>query len=257
MPEHDALLHQYRAQHDQAAREQLIVRYLPLVKYLAGRLAVSVPAHVESGDLESYGVFGLIDALEKFDPSRGVKFETYASTRIKGAMLDALRAQDPAPPAWRQRQKRLETVYHDLELRLGRAATEQEVAAALGVTLDELSAWEMEVAALSVVSLDDWWHDTTAGDRPLAGVDLLPDEREPAPEQQLLEREQVRLLGQAIDRLPEKERLVITLYYYEELTAKEIAQVLGVTPSRVSQLHSRAVLRLRGALLSTDKATPA
>lgn len=245
------LLKAYRASREPGLREKILLGHAPLVKYLAGRIAVGLPPHLDSSDLEGYGIIGLMDALEKFDPARGVKFETYAATRIRGAILDGLRAQDPAPPVYRQRQKMLEEAYRTLEARLGRFAEDHEVAAHLGLSLAELSTWEAEVASLGLSSLDEFWHESQDGsDRPLTGVDILRDDRTPDPEEEYCESEKCRLLAEAVDELPDKERLVITLCYYEELTAKEVARILDVTPSRVSQLHSRAVTRLKGFLFT-------
>ncbi len=245
------LFKSYRVSRDPALREKILLEHAPLVKYLAGRIAVGLPPHLDAWDLEGYGIIGLMDALEKFDPARGVKFETYAATRIRGAILDGLRAQDPAPPIYRQRQKLLEEAYRTLEARLGRCACDSEVAAHLGISINELSAWEAEVASLSLTSLDDFWHESQdTSDRSLAGVDILRDERTPNPEEEFCESEKCRLVAKAIEELPHRERLVITLCYYEELTAKEVAQILEVTPSRVSQLHSRAIMRLKGALFA-------
>lgn len=239
----------YRLDHDRSLRERILVEHASLVKYLAGRIAVGLPPHIDVGDLEGYGVLGLIDALEKFDPSRGIKFETYAAVRIRGAILDGLRAQDPAPPVYRQRQKLLDEAYHQLEAKLGRFADDSEVAEHLGVSVNELSNWHAEVAALNLTSLDEIWHESRDGsDRSLTGIEILQDERMPGPEEKLCEGETCRLLAEAVERLPEKERLVITLCYYEKLTAKEVAGVLEVTPSRISQLHSRAITRLKAAL---------
>ena len=244
----DQLFARYHAEHSQSLRDRLILNHLPLVKYVAGRIAIGLPPHLEVGDLESYGLFGLLEAIDRFDPSRGVKFETYASARIPGAILDGLRAQDPAPPAWRQRQKRLEQAYAALEARLGRPPSQLEVAESLGVGVKEIQAWEAEAASLAVVSLDDIWHSgEESGDRALTGGEMLADGGA-GPDDALLQAERKRILAEAIEHLQEKERLVLALYYYEGLTAKEVASVLGVTPSRVSQLHGRAILRLRGAL---------
>lgn len=239
----------YRQTQDPALRESLLVRYLPLVKQTAGRLAVGMPPHVETADLESYGLFGLMDALSRFDETRGIKFETYAATRIRGAILDGLRSQDPAPPVWRERSRRLEQAHAALEARLGRAATEEELARYLGLTRAEVQQWEREAAALVVLPLDELRQDDRGGGhRPLAGHDRVPADSAEAPETQAVLRERAELLAEAIEALPERERLVITLCYFEEVTAKEVAEILGVTASRVSQLHSRALVRLRAAL---------
>lgn len=238
----------YRLMKDPQIRERLILENVGLVRYVAGRIAIGLPSNVSLGDLESYGIFGLIDAIDKFDPSRGVKFQTYAIARIKGAILDGLRADDPAPGAWRQKAKMLERAHRELEARLGRSATAGELAAHLGLTVDGLQSWELEVSSLAVTYLDELWHPDEDGGAGLAGVDLIADPAGRDPLSAVLLEERKKILGQAIERLSEKERLVVTLYYYEGLTAKEVAQVMGLSPSRISQLHSRAIFRLRGAL---------
>lgn len=244
----ESVWRKYRQTQDSALRDELLVRHLPLVKQVAGRLAVGLPPHVEVADLESYGLFGLIDAINRYEETRGVKFETYASTRIRGAILDGLRSQDPAPPAWRERSRRLEQAYAVLEGRYGRAVTEEEVARYLGITAAELQQWEQEAAALIVMPLDELRGEQDGGNRPLAGYDVIQAGPAEMPEVQTLDSERRALLAEAIQSLPERERLVITLCYYEEVTAKEVAEILGVTPSRVSQLHSKALVRLRAAL---------
>lgn len=245
----DSVWQRYRQTQDPALREALVMRHLPLVKHIAGRLAAGMPPHIEAADLESYGLFGLLDAIGRFDEARGVKFETYAATRIRGAILDGLRSQDPAPPVWRERARRLEQAHAALETRLGRAATEDELARYLGVTPAEVQQWEREAAALIVLPLDDLRPNDSRDDRrPLAGHDRVRGGPAGVPEAEALQGERKALLAEAIRSLPERERLVITLCYFEEVTAKEVADILGVTPSRVSQLHSRALVRLRAAL---------
>lgn len=245
----ESVWQQYRRTQDPALRETLLVQHLPLVKQIAGRLAAGMPPHVEVADLESYGLFGLLDALGRYDEARGVKFETYAATRIRGAILDGLRSQDPAPPAWRERARRLEQAHAALEARFGRAATDEELACHLGLSLAELQQWEREAAALIVLPLDDLRADDARPDnRPLAGLNRVRAGDDGAPELEALSGERTALLADAIRALPERERLVITLCYFEEVSAKEVAEILGVTPSRVSQLHSKALVRLRAAL---------
>lgn len=250
----ESVWHKYRQTQDSALRDELLVRHLPLVKHVAGRLAAGLPPHVELADLESYGLFGLLDAINRYEEARGVKFETYASTRIRGAILDGLRSQDPAPPAWRERSRRLEQAHTALEARHGRAATEDELTRYLGITAAELQQWEQEAAALVVMPLDELRTDQEDGNRPLAGHDLIKAAPDGMPEVQTLDSERRALLAEAIEALPERERLVITLCYYEEVTAKEVAEILGVTPSRVSQLHSKALVRLRAALARHSQA---
>lgn len=243
----------YKEQGDPKAREQLILRYLPLVKYVAGRVAIGLPPHVDADDLYSYGIFGLLNAVERFDHTRGIKFETYAITRIKGAILDGLRAMDWVPSSLRQRARELEEAYWRLESRLGRPATDEEVAAALNLSLEDFHRLLVEVSRSQLVSLDELWGgEGEEGDFSLK--DLLGDENAEDPFSTAAFAEVKQTLAEAIAFLPEKERLVITLYYYEGLTAKEVSQVLGLSVSRVSQLHTRALLRLRGRLSRTRPA---
>jgi RNA polymerase sigma factor for flagellar operon FliA len=235
----------YRAA-EPSEREQLVLRYLPLVKHVAARLAMGLPAHIELDDLYSYGVFGLLDALEKFDPTRGVKFETYAFTRVKGAILDGLRAMDWVPASMRQRARQVEEAFGRVEARLGRAATDEEVAAELGLGLEEFQRLMADMERATLLSLDELWGDESGEEYAL--LDLLHDEHATDPTQSAEWRDREEILARAIARLPERERTVITLFYYDGLTPKEIAAVLGVSVSRISQLHARAVLRLRGFL---------
>lgn len=233
---------------DPEARERLIVHYAPLVKYVSGRVAMGLPPNIDPEDLNSYGIFGLVDALEKFEPDRGVKFETYAIARIRGAVFDGLREQDWVPRTVRQKARRLEQTIARLEARLGRSATDAEVSAAMNMSLEEYTALLSEIRGTGIVSLDEWWAMDGDDDKGLTLGELIED---PAAEHvgAAIEAEEVeKLLGQVIDALPEREKLIITLYYYEGLTLKEIGHVLGVTESRVSQLHTRAIVRLRARL---------
>ncbi len=242
----------YKETGDARAREQLILEHAPLVKYVAGRMAIGLPPNVEVDDLISFGIFGLLDAIEKFDPGRGVKFETYAISRIRGAILDGLRATDWIPHSVRRRVKELERTYQALEQRLGRLVTDEEVARAMGIAVAELYVLLGEVNRLSIVSLDDLWPGDENPENNLQPVETIEDKTSPNPELYAHRQERKRVMAEAIERLPEKERLVVTLYYYEGLTAKEISQVLGVSQSRISQLHGKALLRLR-AWLGRDR----
>ncbi|MBE3590223.1 MAG: FliA/WhiG family RNA polymerase sigma factor [Firmicutes bacterium] len=244
----------YRQSQDAADKDALVERYLPLVKHVAGRLAVGLPQHIDPEDLYSYGVFGLLDAIAKFDPSRGVKFETYAYTRIRGSMLDGLRDMDWVPASLRQKARQLERAYGELEARLGRAATDEEVAAALGMDPQALQELLRDVARVTVVSLDDaaWSHEE--GDGEVALQEIVADGRARDPLESAYLQERKRILAEAIDKLPPKERTVVALYYYEGLTATEIAHVMGLSVSRISQLHSKAILRLRGRLARQKEA---
>lgn len=244
----EQLWRRFKSDSDAKAREKLIVHYAPLVKYVSGRIAMGLPPNIDPEDLNSYGIFGLVDAVEKFEPDRGVKFETYAIARIRGAVFDGLREQDWVPRTVRQKARRLEQTVAELEARLGRTATDAEVRRALNMSQDEYAALLTEIRGTGIISLDEWWAAEGDDDKGLSLGELLED-----PDAEHLgaavEAEQVeQLLGEVIDALPERERLIVTLYYYEGLTLKEIGRVLGVTESRVSQLHTRAIVRLRARL---------
>jgi len=225
-------------------RDALITEYVPLVKYHAGVLKLRLPSHIEQDDLISSGVVGLIDALDRFDASRGIKFKTYAEFRIRGAMLDYLREMDWFPRSVRQRATNLQAVYSRLEVTLGRAPEEEEVAAHLKISLADLQKELLAVSGLTVFSLDASKEDETDSVILRALGDAAMNE---AKEAELL-RELKEILGNAIDLLPEKEKQLIALYYYEDLTMKEIGHLLSLGEPRICQLHSQAVLRLRGKL---------
>lgn len=228
-------------------RNALIERYAPLVKYVAGRMAMNMPPQVEFDDLVSYGIFGLIDAIEKYEPARGFKFKTYATTRIRGAIIDELRALDWIPRSVRQKSRELQQVYAELENRLGRAATDDEIARELGISVKDLDQRLSDVSGTAVISLEDVWHVGSDDDEIQVGDTLAGSEKD-MPNYKIEREEVKRILISAIKELPDREKEVIALYYYEELTLKEIGLVLGVTESRVSQLHSKAVLRLKSKL---------
>ncbi|NLE26048.1 MAG: FliA/WhiG family RNA polymerase sigma factor [Clostridiaceae bacterium] len=234
----------YSETKDQGIKEQLIIEYADLVKYVAGRLSIYFGSNVEYDDLVGYGVFGLIDAIDKFDLSKKVKFETYASLRIRGAIIDSIREQDWAPRSLRKKGKELERAYFELENQLGHSASDQEVADKLGITLDELNKLLQEVNLSQMISLEDYLeqnHET--------GFDPFSMQKESnMPEQRLEVVELKEILADSIDKLPEKERTVVTLYYYEELTLKEISLIMKVSESRISQLHTKAIMRMRGKL---------
>lgn len=231
---------------DRRARDELIVRYAPLVKYVAGRMAIHLARRVEQDDLIGYGACGLIDAIERFDPWRGVRFETYAIARIKGAMIDGLRAMDWVPASLRHKSKQVERAMRQLENRLGRSATDEEIAQELGWTMDEFYVQMNALAGTSILSVEDIW--TSPDDVTGTSVPDVRDDRATNPLDEAEWTSKREELARAIQRLPEREKLVVTLYYYEGLTVKEIGQVLGVSPSRVSQIHTRAVMRLRAHL---------
>ena len=242
-----ALWQEYRRTHDQAVRDRLILTYAPLVKFVAGRLGSSLPAHVDEQDLVSYGLLGLIGAIERFDPDREIKFETYAIARIKGAIIDELRSLDWVPRSVRTRAREIERAIAELERQLLRAPTDAEIAAKIGITSDELEGSLAEIGRSSMAALDELWTPSGGGDQ-ISLIDTIEDTTGPNPEFSLEQTELREALGEAIARLPEREKLVVTLYYYEELTLREIGEVLGVTESRVSQLHTKAVLRLKARL---------
>jgi RNA polymerase sigma factor for flagellar operon FliA len=244
-----ALWRSYRASPgDKALRDRLILTYAPLVKYVAGRLGSGLPAHVEEEDLVSYGLLGLIGAIERYDPNRDVKFETYAITRIRGAIIDELRALDWVPRSVRARAREIERAIAALEAKLHRPPTDEEIAEKIGITGDELEDSLTDISRSSIAALDELWTVGGSGGDQVALIDTIEDADAPAPDSALAATELKEALGEAITRLPEREKLVVTLYYYEELTLREIGEVLGVTESRVSQLHTKAVLRLKARL---------
>ena len=244
-----ALWSTFKETGDLDARERLILNFSPLVKYVAGRVSSTLPQTVDTADLISYGLFGLIDAIEKYEPERGIKFETYAIARIKGAIIDELRSLDWVPRSVRARAKELEAAYITLETRMRRVPSDAEVAEEMGLTVDELHEILSKLSYASVVSFEELW---SGGDREEQsdGAASIPDHEADDPVSMFEAEEVKHILADAIEHLPERERVVITLYYYEGLTLKEIGKVLGVTESRVSQLHTKAVLRMRAKLHS-------
>jgi RNA polymerase sigma factor for flagellar operon FliA len=225
-----------------------VVAYSPLVKYVAGRMGSGLPGHVEEADLISYGLGGLISAIERFDPSREIKFETYAITRIRGAIIDELRSLDWVPRSVRARAREIERVNVKLEARLQRAPTDEEMAAELALSVDELQNSLLQISNSTIVALDELWNVQDPNGDQISLLDTLPDRNALDP-QQLVDQSELRdRISDAIRALPEREKLVVALYYYENLTLREIGEVLGVTESRVSQLHTKAVLRLRSKL---------
>lgn len=247
------LWHEYKDTADPGAREHLILHYSPLVKYVAGRVGVGLPANIEQADLVSYGIFGLIDAIEKFDLERGIKFETYAISRIRGAIIDELRAMDWIPRSVRSKARDVERAYADLEAELHRAPTEKEVAKRMGIALKDLRAIFSQVSYVNVVALDELLGGADRGEA--GGVslgDTLKDSKAVDPELAFEGEETKFLLARAIEQLPEREKIVVTLYYYEGLTLAEIGKVLGVTESRICQMHTKAVLQLRNRLAEAE-----
>ncbi len=224
-----------------AARDHLIVHYSPLVKFVAGRIGAGLPSSVDSGDLISSGVFGLIDAIERFDTDRGVKFETFAVPRIRGAIYDGLRQVDWVPRSVRSRARNVERAFSELEHKLGRAPTDEELSEQLRITPEELAKWLSAIASTTVGPLD---RAIAAGAEPSAPDNAMGG----SPAAVVEDRELSHLMREEIKKLPEREKLVLSLYYDEGLTLSEIGDVLGVTESRVSQIHTKSVLHLRARL---------
>jgi RNA polymerase sigma factor for flagellar operon FliA len=243
----DGYWRRFKESGDPGARQGLILHYSPLVKFVAGRVGVGLPRSVEQSDLISYGMFGLIDAIDKFEPERNIKFETYAVNRIKGAILDELRALDWVPRSVRARAREIQRSLAELEHRLQRSASDEELAEHMGISVDLLRDRLGEIAGLGFVALDEL---IEPGDRSSASIgDLLADPRAEAPGGSFEEHETRLVLTDAINRLPERDRLVITLYYFEGLTLAEIGHVLGVTESRVCQIHTKSVMSLRNRMM--------
>ena len=236
----DKLWSAYQKKPTQEIREQLILAYAQLVKLVAGRLSMYLGHNVEYDDLVSYGIFGLIDAIDKFDMGKNVKFETYASLRIRGAILDQIRKMDWIPRTVRQRQRRIDEAIKQIEMRTGKTATDEEIAAELGVSEDELVNWQSQLKVTNVVSLSEF---EEQGQEP--AIEATGRNRFAQPEEVVAEEELRIVLAEALEMLTEKERRVIELYYYEDLTLKEISLVLEVSESRISQLHTKALLKMR------------
>jgi RNA polymerase sigma factor FliA len=246
-----ALWHGFKGSQDPEARERLILHYAPLVKYVASRVATGLPASVDQADLVSYGMFGLIDALQKFEPGRGNKFETYAIPRIKGAIIDELRAMDWVPRSVRFKQREIEKALADLESMLKRQPTEKELAERLGMSLSELHEVITQISFVSVLALDEAVSVGADRGEQVTLIDTLAD-RGIDPTSGVESQETRGLLAAAINSLSEREKIVVTLYYFEGLTLAEIGEVLGVTESRVCQIHTKAVGSLRGQLSEFD-----
>ena len=245
------LWHDYVGTRDQTLRDRLLVHYSPLVKYVASRVAVGLPQNVEHADLVSYGIFGLIDAIERFDLDRGFKFETYAISRIKGAIMDELRSIDWVPRSVRSKARAVETAYAKLEARLHRSPTDEEVAEELEVTVDQLQTLLSQISFVGLVALDEMLSGGERGESITLGDTLADNGMGPGGPFELQEMRQ--LLAGAINTMPEREKVVLTLYYYEGMTLNEIGQVLGVTESRVCQIHTKAVLHLKARMQAAQR----
>ncbi|GIG23560.1 RNA polymerase sigma factor WhiG [Cellulomonas chitinilytica] len=248
-PETSALWAEYAASRSKACRDRLILHYAPVVARVAARVGMRLPRTVEQADLVSYGMFGLIDAIEKFDAGREVKFESYAAARIRGAIIDELRASDWVPRSVRTKARAIDQAHAELEATLHRAPTDEETAAHLQIPVRELRAVYAKLATVNVSALDDM-----AGDRGVPFKDTLRDHACVDPAGALDAAETKHLLARAIEQLGDRERIVVVLYYYEGMTLAEIGRVLGVTESRVSQMHTGAMLRLRTRLREAERA---
>ena len=243
---------EYRKTRNPALREAFIKQYAPLVKYVAGKVAMGMPSNVEFDDLVGFGVFGLIDAIDKYDPEKNVKFKTYAVTRIRGAIFDELRQIDWVPRSVRQKTREIESTISSLEAQLGRTASDQEIAGALGMNEDEYLKTIQKISGTSILSLNDVWFSGDEKDR-VSIVDSIEAPSSLNPDV-MVEKEVMRqVIITAINELPDKEKKILILYYYEDLTLKDIGRVLEVTESRVSQLHTKAILHLRSKLTNIRK----
>ena len=241
--EKNKLWEEYSRHRPAEVREKLIIEYAPLVKIVAGRLSMYLGYNVEYDDLVGYGIFGLIDAIDKFDYGKGIKFETYASLRIRGAVLDQIRKMDWIPRSLRQKQKKIDVAMSKLELELGRPATDEELAKEIGISEDELLNWQGQANVTNVISLDEFVD--TSGEKNVESVGVNTFE---TPEEVIEKDELKKLLAESLETLTDREKKVILLYYYEELTLKEISLVLEVSESRISQLHTRALQKMKSKL---------
>lgn len=249
--ETDRLWADFKLSRSRELRDKLIIQYSPLVKYVAGRVGVGLPRNVEQSDLVSFGVFGLIDAIEKFDPERGYKFETYAIARIKGAILDELRSIDWVPRSVRSKARTLERAIGKLEAEHHRAPTDDEVASEMGVTQQQLQTTLSQISFVGVAALDEMLAGGERGESVTLGDTVADTNAGPMGVYEVEEMRQI--LAESINRMPEREKIVLTLYYYEGLTLAEIGRVLGVTESRVCQIHTKAVLQLRSRITATER----
>jgi RNA polymerase sigma factor for flagellar operon FliA len=229
-------------------KEQIVLEHTPLIRYIVNRIAVRLPSHIDLDDLHNTGVIGLMDAIEKYDPDKNCKFKTYAEFRIKGAILDQLRSLDWVPRSVRQKSRKLERAYGEVEQRLGRMASEDEVADSLGLQIDKFHELLNQVRGISMINLEEVRGTNSDGDRSGTFADIVEDVNSENPFATLKLTEMKSVVADTIASLPEKERLVISLYYYEDLNMKEIGGILGITESRVCQIHTKSVLRLRSKL---------
>jgi RNA polymerase sigma factor for flagellar operon FliA len=245
------LWRRYKEGGDQSARERLVVAYSPLVKFVAGRTGARLPSHVDQADLISYGMIGLVEAMERFEPRREIRFETFAMRRIRGAIIDELRSLDWVPRSVRSRARDIEAANSKLENELGRAPTDEELAGRLKMSEEDLQEALLQISNSSILALEELWITPDGSGDKVSLIETIEDESAPDPQAVLDTSEVKDRLTEAIQDLPERETLVIALYYFENLTLREIGEVLGVTESRVSQLHSKAVLSFRSRLKSS------
>ncbi|MAG13894.1 MAG: RNA polymerase sigma factor WhiG [Spirochaetales bacterium] len=242
----------YKKDRDPRIRDVFVRQYAPLVKYVAGKVAIGMPHNVEFDDLVGFGVFGLFDAIEKFDPDKHVKFKTYAVTRIRGAIFDELRSIDWVPRSVRQKAREVEDAVRHLETSLGRSASDLEIARVMGMNLAEFQKLMLKISSTSILSLNDVWYTGEDNDK-VSIVESIESPQSLNPDI-IVEKEEIkRVIIEAIHELPDKEKKVLVLYYYEDLTLKEIGKVLEVTESRISQLHTKAIMRLRAKLTNIKK----
>ena len=238
---------EYKESKNNNIRNYFVKKYTPLVKSIAGKISKSMPHNIEYEDLVSYGIFGLLDAIEKFRPEREIKFKTYATTRIRGSVYDELRSQDWIPRSIRKKAKAIEKVITNLENKTGKSPTDKEIAKELNLTLEEFNDWMNKIKGISLMSLNDIWFMGDENDE-ISYLENLKSSSNTNPDI-IIEREEIKkVIFEAINSLPDKEKKVIVLYYYEDLTLKEIGEVLEVTESRISQLHTKATMRLRSSL---------
>lgn len=235
----------YMKNKDPEVREKIILEYAPLVKTVAGRLSMYLGYNVEYEDLVSYGIFGLIDAIDKFDTMKEVKFETYASLRIRGSILDQIRKMDWIPRTIRQKQKRIDAIIKEIEMESGKNASDEEIAEKLGISMEEYEDWQSQMKITGLVSLNEY---VEQGSDVAQDLNQRTTSRFEGPEENIEKQELTQVLQEALEILTEKECKVITLYYFEELTLKEISNILEVSESRISQLHTKALQKMRGKM---------
>jgi RNA polymerase sigma factor for flagellar operon FliA len=247
--EQEILWQEYFINKDPQLKEQLIIQYISLVRKIVGTMSFSLPHYIEKDDLYSYGVFGLLEAIDRYNPNLGVPFAGFAYKRIRGSIIDGIRKEDWLPSSVRQKVKQVELAYEKMEKQLGRNATDTEIADELGISMNELKEWLKITQIITILSLDQSFGESDA----FVLKDSLYDQASPNPLQAVLENENKQILIEAIDKLPEKEKLVISLYYYSDLSNKEIAEVMNLSDSRISQLHTKAIFRLRGKLAQLKK----